>query len=136
MAATDLVPCFYTGQDYRIERPADVLTRAEVRELKAQKRGMFIESGKIFLFSEKRQKGGQPFFDGWLGRGNILPFARVSNPICKPETINYPVPMAGDAGCFSRHRRRLIHVSGRSKFPQILPHVASTTASASCEVAS
>ena len=56
MASTDLVPCFFTGQDYRWERPAKVHTRAEVRDFKKWKLGKFVESGKIFLFARRLTK--------------------------------------------------------------------------------
>jgi hypothetical protein len=51
MAKSDLVPCFYKEQDASWERPAKLLPRSEVRELKAQKLGAFIFNGTAFRFS-------------------------------------------------------------------------------------
>ena len=34
-------------------------------------------------------------YDGPMGRGNILPFARVPNPLLKPEPLHYPIPACG-----------------------------------------
>lgn len=109
MAATDLVPCFYTGQDYRWERPAKVLTRADVRQLKTIKIGKFVESGKVFIFFKRlTHEEAIGFWDGPLGRGNILPFARPHN---YGEKLHYEMPRAGDKG-MRRHglyRRRDNH---------------------------
>lgn len=35
------------------------------------------------------------FWDGLLGTGNVLPFAKVQNPVCRPSSINYPIPAVG-----------------------------------------
>jgi hypothetical protein len=114
MAATDLVPCFYTGQDYRWERPAKMLTRARVRELKTIKIGKFIESGKIFLFHQRLEAEKViGFWDGPLGIGNLLPFARPHN---YGEKLHYEIPHAGDRSCFARHRPRHVRVSSRNLF--------------------
>jgi hypothetical protein len=110
MAATDLVPCFYTGQDYRLERPVEVRTRAEVRELKAKKLGKFVDNGKLFLFFKTVAIRLNRFLDGPLGTGNLLPFAKPHN---YGDRLHYEMPMAGDRTTFARHRRKLIHVSGR-----------------------
>jgi hypothetical protein len=60
-------------------------------------------------------------WDGPLGRGNILPFARIRN---YGDLLHYEIPMAGDRTCFARHRRRVIRVSSRSLFSkQILPFI-------------
>ena len=114
MAASDPVPCFYTGQDYRWERPAKILPRAKVRELKTFKLGKFIESGKIFLFAQRlTREESIGFWDGPLGVGNLLPFARLHN---YGEKLHYEVPRAGDRSCFARHHRRPIHASSRNLF--------------------
>ena len=124
MAATDLVPCFYTGQDYRWERPAKIKTRAEVRDYKKWKLGEFRESGKVFLFFQRVKEDLVGFWDGPLGIGNLLPFARLHN---YGEKLHYEVPMAGDRGCFARHRPRHLRVSSRSLFSrQPIPAVPLT----------
>src|SRR5580692_7427138 len=98
MAATDLVPCFYTGQNYRWEKPADIKPRSEVRRLKNLKLGKFIENGKIFLFSKTAfVLIKENVWDGPLGVGNLLPFARPHN---YGEKLHYEIPMAGDRGVF------------------------------------
>jgi len=50
MPKNDVVPCFYKGQDTSWERPTRILPRSEVRELKRQKIGRFINNGSAFLF--------------------------------------------------------------------------------------
>lgn len=110
MAATDLVPCFYTGQDYRWERPAKLEMRLRVRQWKDEKLGKFIENGKAFLFSKTIIQAAPPC-NGPLGRGNLLPFARRTT----GEPLHYSVPMAGDVG-IRLHQRTLIQASGRNLF--------------------
>jgi hypothetical protein len=42
----------------------------------------------------------------YLCIGNLIPFARVQNPMCKPDTINYPIPAVG-----ARNRPQWCHPS-------------------------
>jgi hypothetical protein len=119
MAATDLVPCFYTGQDYRVEKPAEVRTRAEVREWKKQKLGKFVGNGKFFLFFKSLMVKLAQFWDGPLGVGNAIPFAKAHN---YGDKLHYEMPMAGDVGLrrhglYRRGKKLLSHklrVSGRT----------------------
>jgi hypothetical protein len=131
MPATDQVPCFYTGQDYRWERPAKIRTRAEVRKFRDAKLGEFREGGRVFLFFKSIATAEQSI-DFWdkipLGVGNLLPFAK---PHSNGDKLHYEMPRAGDRG-LRRHnlyRRRdrhgklcldskQIHVSSRSLFSQ------------------
>jgi hypothetical protein len=53
------------------------------------------------------------FWDGPLGVGNLVPFSRSRNPLLAPDKLHYETPKAGDRGCFARHRRKLLRVSGR-----------------------
>jgi hypothetical protein len=58
-------------------------------------------------------------WDGPLGRGNLLPFAKAHN---YGDLLHYEMPMAGDRTPYARSRRRAISVSSRSFFRfQILP---------------
>lgn len=112
MATQDIVPCFYTGQDYRREPPAESHSREDVRYFKSLKLGKFIESGKFFLFYARQIKEViAQLFDGPIGVGNVLPFAKAHN---YGDKLHYEIPHAGDRGCFARHRRRMIRVSARS----------------------
>jgi hypothetical protein len=111
MAATDLVPCFYTGQNYRVEKPAELRPRSEVREFKNQKLGKFIENGTHFLFFRAMTKRVVRLWDGPIGVGNALPFARLHN---YGDRLHYEMPHAGDRGVFARHRLKRIRVSARS----------------------
>jgi hypothetical protein len=138
MASTDLVPCFYTGQNYRVEPPAQVLKRSEVRELKKQKIGKFIENGRLFLFFKALVKKAQRFFDGPLGVGNAMPFSRRTDP---GQHFHYEIPRANDRGirrwgfrsaASERNEKlltRTLRVSARSRHSQqfiadaIRPHV-------------
>lgn len=127
MAASDPVPCYFTGQDYRWERPAKILPRARVRELKTIKVGKFVESGKIFLFFQRLEaEKAIGFWDGPLGIGNLLPFARTHS---LGEKLHYEMPHAGDRGMrrhnlYSRRddngipqlESKTLHVSSRSLF--------------------
>jgi hypothetical protein len=115
MAATDLVPCFYTGQDFRWERPTEFRPRAELHRLKTLKLGRFDQHGKIFLFFKAITQKMQRFFDGPLGTGNVLPFAKVHN---YGDKLHYQIPMAGDKTAFARSRSRNIQVSSRVLFSQ------------------
>jgi hypothetical protein len=125
MAATDLVPCFYTGQNYRAEKPAEILVRSKVREFKKLKLGKFVDNGTKFLFSHCRIKKAA-YSEGPIGRGNLIPFARTHT---LGEPLHYAIPMAGDiglrrhglfrrrneAGVFHLHTHE-IRVSARSLF--------------------
>lgn len=113
MPSTNLVPCFYTGQDYRREAPAESYTRDEVRKFKARGLGKFRDSGKVFLFSKSIASMTPKLWDGPLGIGNLLPFAKPHN---QGDKLHYATPMAGDRTSFARHRRHIIRVSGRSQF--------------------
>ena len=103
-----LVPCFYTGQNYRTELPAEVHPRAKTRQFKLAHLGEFKENGKIFLFFKQLAK---KLWDGPLGIGNLLPFAKQRT---SGDKLHYATPMAGDRTAFARSRRHRIHVSGRS----------------------
>lgn len=90
-------------------------TRDEVRVFKAKGLGKFRDSGKFFLFSKSIMLATQ-ICDGPLGRGNILPFSKATNPMLCPQKLHYATPMAGDRTTFARHRRHIIRISGRNIF--------------------
>jgi hypothetical protein len=118
MATTDLVPCFYTGQNFRWEKPAEIRTRADCHLQKKLKLGRFDQNGKIFLFYKAIVNAAKSVWDGPVGIGNLLPFAKRSS----GDKLHYETPMAGDRSIFARHRRHIIHVSHRSLFSrQALP---------------
>jgi len=97
----DLVNCFYTGQDYRVEKPAEVAARAKVREYKRMKIGKFIESGKVFLFFARlRAKPEQSFRPS---ARTVLCYLKTNN---NGDKLHYEIPMAGDRSVFDRHRPR------------------------------
>lgn len=111
MKSKDLVPCFYTGQDYRRDQPAELLPRADVRKYKALKLGKFIESGKVFVFFARlARKVVQTIWDGPAGAKTVLTFLKTNS---YGDKLHYEIPRAGDRGAFARHRRKFIHVSGR-----------------------
>ena len=126
MAADDLVPCFYTGQDYRREPAAECHPRADVRHFKRLGIGKFIESGKFFLFFARQVKEViAKLWDGPLGVGNALPFAKPHN---YGTPLHYEMPMAGDVG-IRRHglfqrRNEQGHVELRSRVIRISHRLA------------
>jgi hypothetical protein len=109
MPSTKTVPCYFTGQDYRRERPVAQHTRAEVRAFKARMLGRFAKSGQVFVFFATMHVE-KKLWDGPMGVGNLLPFAKAHS---LGDPLHYEMPMAGDRTCFARHRRRRIRVSGR-----------------------
>jgi hypothetical protein len=116
MPANDPVPCFYTGQNYRWEKPAKVLPRSEVRKLKSWGEGKFIENGKIFLFAKSIVVAiAEKVWDGPLGVGNLLPFAKAHN---YGDKLHYEMPMAGDRTAYARSFRKELHPSSRALFNQ------------------
>ena len=115
MAATDLVPCFYRGQDFRWEKPAEFRTRAELHRIKKLKLGRFDQDGRIFLFFKAIVNAAKNIWNGPLGIGNLLPFSRLKN---RGDKLHYETPMAGDKTAFARSRTREIHVSTRAMFSQ------------------
>lgn len=40
------------------------------------------------------------YYDGPMGRGNLLPFTRVPNKLLKPEPLHYCIPACGAHGRF------------------------------------
>jgi hypothetical protein len=114
MAATDLVPCFYSGQNYYADPPAEHRLRSEVRECKRQKLGEFRENGKIFLFFKAIAAKLNRLWDGPLGVGNAMPFSRRTD---AGQHYHYEIPHAGDIGLW-RHLRKRIRVSARSRHSQ------------------
>lgn len=64
--------------------------------------------------------------NGAVGCGNLIPFG---SPRTTGDPFHYEIPHAGDRSCFARHRRKLIHVSGRPRFnTQILPMARQSSA--------
>lgn len=115
MATTDLVPCFYTGQNFRWELPAEFRTRAELHRMKKLKLGKFDQGGRIFLFFKAIVNAAKSLWDGPTGVGNLLPFAKAHN---YGDKLHYQMPMAGDRSAFSRSHHKQINVSSRSAFSQ------------------
>ena len=113
MPATDLVPCFYTGQDYRWEKPAEMRLRSEVRDFKTRGLGKFVENGRVFLFSQKIVLFLAEHWNGKPGGGSILAFLKTRT---DGTPLHYEIPHAGDRSIFARHHRSLIHVSSRNLF--------------------
>ena len=111
MPATDPVPCFYTGQNYRVERPAKILTRAQAHEHKRQNLGKFIEHGKFFLLFQVVAEKAKRLSDGFLGTGNALPFSKPTT----GDPLHYEIPHAGDRSILARHHRRTLYVSPRNQ---------------------
>jgi hypothetical protein len=114
MPPTDLVPCYYTGQRRLVEPPAEFRTRAELHNLKSQKVGKFVDSGKVFLFFKVMVQKIQRLWDGPLGCGNLLPF---SKPRSTGDKLHYEMPMAGDRTAYARSFRKQLHPS-KSLFSQ------------------
>ena len=120
MAASDPVPCYYTGQNYRWEKPAKILTRGEARKLKNWKEGKFVENGKIFLFFKSIVNAVKTTWDGPLGRGLLIPFSKKRT---TGDKLHYETAMAGDGNWVDGYTpRRRVYVSSRSLFSnQVLP---------------
>jgi hypothetical protein len=74
------------------------MVRGNARD--AMTRRIEAETEKLFFY-----------YDGPLGRGNVLPFSRATNPMLAPQKLHYEMPMAGDRSIFARHRRSLIKAS-------------------------
>jgi hypothetical protein len=119
MASSDVVPCFYTGQD-KSTKPVMSVSRVEARVFKTQGRGRFDDNGKIFRFFEAVRKA---LWDGPFGIGNVLPFTRVQNKLRAPDSINYPIPCAGA-------HTRMLQVRLVNFVPELVPEVAIASAQA------
>ena len=113
MAATDLVPCFYTGQDFRWETPVEFRLRGELHKLKKLKLGRFDYNGKIFLFRRKIVDRVTASWNGSLSANNLTHFLKTN---CYGDKLPYEIPHAGDRSIFARHHRSLIRVSSRNLF--------------------
>ncbi len=115
MPASDLVPCFYTGQSRLFEQPSEFLLRSKCHEMKKLDLGKFVDNGQVFQFKQKIEDKKKSFLDGPLGVGNLLPFAKAHN---YGDKLHYEMPMAGDKTAFARSRRKSISVSSRVLFSQ------------------
>lgn len=123
MAATDLVPCFYTGQNCDCDPPARIHTRAEVRQFKEAKLGKFVSSGKFFMFFQMVAERLKQIWDGPIGIGNLLPFSKSKS---TGDRLHYDMGPKGLARHGLYHRRdedgaiqvhsHMIRVSSRSRF--------------------
>ena len=134
MPATDLVPCFYTGQDFRWETPAEFRMRAELHKLKKQGLGRFDQKGKIFRFAQKIEQRVSRLWTGSPSANNLLHFVKTN---CYGDKLHYEIPMFGDNDLLHRfgmyydgetkkYVTRTVHVSSRSLFNvQILPQPVS-----------
>jgi hypothetical protein len=96
--------------------------RAE--ELVALGRGSFItlpdgrRAVQLRLQSEEQKQKS-------IGRGNLVPFGRVYNPMLHPPSLNYEIPHAGDIGIW-RHVRKFIRVSARKIDLTTAPYLSPT----------
>jgi hypothetical protein len=98
------------------------MTRAQLREMKKNKLGLFVDDGTAFQFSQKFTEALKPLFDGPLGIGNLLPFSKPRN---YGDKLHYESAMAGDGSWLRGYTpRKEILVSSRSLFSrQALPAV-------------
>lgn len=108
---TDLVPCFYTGQNPLRDKPAELTPRAIVRDYKKKGFGKFGASGQFFMFFARMAYVAETVMcDFRASARTILTFIKTST---QGERLHYEIPMAGDRGVFSRHHRNLLHPSHR-----------------------
>ena len=115
MAANELVPCFYSGQNCDVDRPAKIQTRRRCRELKTAKIGRFERHGKVFIFFQRIETALLSMFTGPMSAKNILVFLKTRT---DGELLHYEMPHAGDRSIFARHHRPTISVSSRPAFSQ------------------
>jgi hypothetical protein len=111
MPSTDLVPCYYTGQSRAVERPVKYELRARLHELKKAKLGKFVDNGKVFLFFKAVKEAIRNLWDGPMGRGNLLPFAKAHN---YGDKLHYEMPHAGDRSAIARSGMRRVNEGGKS----------------------
>lgn len=142
MAANDLVPCFYTGQDRHIDEPAEIATRDEVRGYKKKKLGKFVDNGTKFQFSAQMSvRAVETVCDFRMSARSVLTFLKASSP---GDRLHYEIPMAGDVGLrrhnlfrrvneagISELRTRTIQVSARSGMRYLRAAVPTTAPLAS-----
>ncbi len=131
MPATDLVPCFYTGQDFRWEQPAEFRLRGDLHRIKKFKIGRFDQDGKIFLFFKRIETAARDMFYVPMSAKSILFFLKTRT---DGTPLHYEMPHANDVG-MRRHglyrrddeiRSHTISVSSRSLFnTQVLPMAVS-----------
>ena len=50
---TDAVPVFYLNQDHSCEKPIQIVSRAEARQMKKSGVGWFCSNGKVFQLAER-----------------------------------------------------------------------------------
>lgn len=67
-----------------------MIDRETARQWKAEGRGVFVSSGRMFQLVE------QPAPAELLGKGNLIPFGHVPNKMLKPKPLHYPIPAMGD----------------------------------------
>jgi hypothetical protein len=123
MPATDLVPCFYTGQDFRWEQPAEFRLRSELHRIKKLKIGRFDQDGRIFLFARRIEAAARDIFSVPVSAKTVLTFLKTRTDGAK---LHYEMPPAGYSYWHNRFERPYISVSSRSLFNhQVLPMAVS-----------
>lgn len=124
---TDLVPCFYTGQNPLRDKPAELAPRAIVRDYKKKGFGKFVASGQFFMFFARMTRVAETAMrDFRASARTILTFIKTGT---QGDRLHYEIPMAGDVGMrrYGLFRRRdedgvlqleshVIPVSGRNLF--------------------
>ena len=100
MPATDVIPAFLEG-DRTDGAPWHRYPRSECREMKRKGEGYFVSNGKVFMVSRPREI--EIPVTGLLGKG-VIPFARIPNPMQRPERIHYPIPACADHRLSWRYR--------------------------------
>lgn len=103
MQKSDKVPVFMTGMDTSWEKPAQIVTRGEARELKDQLLGKFENHGQTFRLFQTIKEALATYVDGPMGIGNLLPWAKVQNPNMAPEHLHYRIPAVADRAAHFGH---------------------------------
>jgi len=85
VSAKILVIAKSSGRQYRTDR-----TKAELKV----RRGSFFWRDN-FTIEEIEPRFRAPLWDGFLGTGNAIPFARIQNKLCSPPKLHYAIPSAG-----------------------------------------
>lgn len=87
------------GADYRTVRPKEFVSKNAAGVMLRRLTHIRITSHliqKVAVRDVPSDESMRGWFDGFLGTGNLLPFARTQSKLRAPDSISYPIPAVCD----------------------------------------
>jgi len=103
------------GADYRTFRPKEFVSKNAAGVMLRRLTHIRVSAHliqKVAIREVPSEESMRGWFDGFLGTGNLLPFAKSQSKLRAPDSINYPIPAACD------HRLRWLNSFMSKEKPQ------------------